>query len=141
MRETIDTGMGDLQAKQGSGGLPAMPASAKGEPVKASFMADAPPPDPNVKTELAQEVKEGEAAENQVLASGPSATPAGGASAPAPIPAPAAAPVQIELGQTIDQVTAALGTPAKIVDLNTKLIYVYKDIKVTFKAGKVTDVQ
>ena len=29
MRETIDAGMGDLQQKGGTGGLPAVPASAK----------------------------------------------------------------------------------------------------------------
>ncbi len=143
MRENIDAGMGEMQSKQGSG-LPAIPVSARGEPVKASFMTDAPPPDPNVKTELAQTYNDGAKAEDQTLAGGPSATPAGGAmpvATPAPIAAPAPAPTQIELGQTVDQVTAALGQPAKIVDLNTKLIYVYKDMKITFKAGKVADVQ
>jgi hypothetical protein len=29
----------------------------------------------------------------------------------------------------------------EIVDLGTKVMYVYKDMKVTFVAGKVTDVQ
>jgi hypothetical protein len=38
-------------------------------------------------------------------------------------------------------VKAALGNPDKIVNLGTKLIYVYKDIKVTFLNGKVSDVQ
>jgi len=55
--------------------------------------------------------------------------------------APAAEPQQIEKGQTPDQVKAALGNPDKIVNLGTKLIYVYKDIKVTFLNGKVSDVQ
>jgi hypothetical protein len=60
----------------------------------------------------------------------------------APQPAPAQAPpVQIQLGQTIDQVVAALGQPQKIVDLGAKKIYVYKDLKVTFVDGKVSDVQ
>ncbi len=143
MRETIDEGMGQIQKGQANG-LPAVPVSAQGEPVKASFMTDAPPPDPNVKTELAQTYNEGVKAEDQVLAGGPSPTPTGGAMpvpAPAPIAAPAPAPTQIELGQTVDQVTAALGPPQKMVDLNTKLIYVYKDMKITFKAGKVADVQ
>ena len=147
MRETIDQGMGEMQSKQG-GGLPAIPVSARGEPVKASFMTDAPPPDPDAKAELAQTYNDGAKAEDQALADGPSPVPAGGATpvpalAPAvePTAAPAAAPTQIELGQTVDQVTAALGQPAKIVDLNTKLIYVYKDMKITFKAGKVSDVQ
>ena len=57
-------------------------------------------------------------------------------------PAPAqAAPAQIQLGQTIDEVVAALGQPEKTVDLGSKKIYVYKDLKVTFVNGKVSDVQ
>ena len=50
-------------------------------------------------------------------------------------------PVQIEKGQTPDQVKAAAGTPDKIINLGAKQIYVYKDIKVTFLNGKVSDVQ
>jgi hypothetical protein len=57
-----------------------------------------------------------------------------------PAPAPAA-PVEIKLGQTIDQVVAALGQPEKIVDLGSRKIYVYKDLKITFVDGKVSDVQ
>jgi hypothetical protein len=55
--------------------------------------------------------------------------------------APPAEPQQIEKGQTPDQVKAALGNPEKIINLGAKLIYVYKDIKVTFLNGKVADVQ
>ncbi len=54
---------------------------------------------------------------------------------------PAAVPQTIQLGQTIDQVKAALGQPEKIVDLGQKQIYVYKDLKITFVNGKVADVQ
>jgi uncharacterized membrane protein YgcG len=50
-------------------------------------------------------------------------------------------PQQIEKGQTPDQVKAAIGQPDKIVNLGAKQIYVYKDIKVTFVNGKVSDVQ
>ena len=50
-------------------------------------------------------------------------------------------PQQIEIGQTPDQVKAALGQPEKIVNLGAKQIYVYKDLKVTFLKGKVSDVQ
>jgi hypothetical protein len=50
-------------------------------------------------------------------------------------------PQQIEKGQTPDQVKASLGNPEKIVNLGTKQIYVYKDLKVTFLNGKVSDVQ
>ena len=55
--------------------------------------------------------------------------------------APPAEPQQIEKGQTPDQVKAVLGNPEKIINLGAKLIYVYKDIKVTFLNGKVADVQ
>lgn len=54
----------------------------------------------------------------------------------APQPAPT-----IKLGMTPEEVTAAFGEPQKKVDLGTKLIYYYKDMKVTFVKGKVTDVQ
>jgi hypothetical protein len=50
-------------------------------------------------------------------------------------------PVQIEKGMTPDQVKAANGVPDKIINLGAKQIYVYKDIKVTFLNGKVSDVQ
>ena len=63
----------------------------------------------------------------------------GGEQAQAPAPPPE--PAQIEKGQTPDQVKAAIGTPDKIINLGAKQIYVYKDIKVTFVNGKVSDVQ
>ena len=50
-------------------------------------------------------------------------------------------PQTIQLGQTIDEVVAALGQPDKIVNLGAKQIYVYKDLKVTFLKGKVSNVQ
>jgi len=56
-------------------------------------------------------------------------------------PAPQTAPQSIQLGQTIDQVVAILGQPDKTVNLGLKQIYVYKDLKVTFVNGKVSDVQ
>jgi hypothetical protein len=60
---------------------------------------------------------------------------------PPPPDVESAAPVRIELGQTIDQVTAVLGQPAKMVDVGSKKIFVYKDLKITFLDGKVSDVQ
>jgi len=56
-------------------------------------------------------------------------------------PQPPPQPQTIQLGQTPDQVLAALGQPDKIVNLGAKQIYVYKDLKVTFLKGKVADVQ
>lgn len=52
-----------------------------------------------------------------------------------------AEPQTIQLGMTTDQVQASLGKPEKIVNLGPKLLYVYKDLKVTFMNGKVSDVQ
>jgi hypothetical protein len=140
MRANIDNGMKDLQAHKG--GLPAPPASAAAPPTPSAYAAVAPPPDPNVASELAQEAKDADAAESEVLAeakqseSGQGDT--GGGAAPA---AAAAAPAELSVGQTPEQVTAALGQPKQIVKLGTKQIYVYPDMKVTFVNGKVSDIQ
>ena len=55
--------------------------------------------------------------------------------------APVTPPPTIQLGQTPDEVTGMLGQPSKIVNLGAKQIYIYKDMKITFVKGKVTDVQ
>lgn len=63
---------------------------------------------------------------------------------PPPLPPsaePQTPPKTIEVGQTIEQVIAALGQPAKIVKLGTKELYFYKDLKITFVNGKVSDVE
>jgi hypothetical protein len=52
-----------------------------------------------------------------------------------------AEPETVQLGMTTDQVQSALGKPEKIFNLGAKQIYVYKDVKVTFLNGKVSDVQ
>lgn len=59
----------------------------------------------------------------------------------APPPPPPADPKEIKLGQTPDQVTANIGQPDKVIKLGPKQIYVYKDMKVIFVGGKVSDVQ
>jgi hypothetical protein len=41
----------------------------------------------------------------------------------------------------VDEVKAVLGQPEKFVSLGSKQIYVYKDLKITFVNGKVTDAQ
>jgi len=59
-----------------------------------------------------------------------------------PLPAASAPPPSIQLvGQTPDQVQALLGQPEKILNLGKKQIFVYKDLKITFLDGKVSDVQ
>lgn len=54
------------------------------------------------------------------------------------------APGPIKQGQTIDQIEAALGKPAQLVNAGgKKMIYIYKDppVKITFQDGKVVDVE
>lgn len=58
----------------------------------------------------------------------------------APPPPPPAAPRKVALGMTIDQVKSSYGEPASTVDLGSKVIYVYKDLKITFQDGKVSNV-
>jgi len=130
MRETIDRGMKDLQQKQGQGGLPAAPASAKAAPAESPMAAIAPPPPPadEVAAQINQQSSEADKAEQEAAGGAPGAAPAG-------------PPKTIALGQSVDDVTASLGTPKKVVDLGPKKIYVYDDMKVTFRDGKVTDVQ
>ena len=47
----------------------------------------------------------------------------------------------VSLGQTEEQVKAILGAPDKIVNLGATTKFFYKDMKVTFTDGKVTDVE
>jgi|HubBroStandDraft_1064217.scaffolds.fasta_scaffold17533_4 hypothetical protein len=89
-----------------------------------------------------------EAAAPSQPAAPPAATPPAAAppaeAPPPPIeppPPPPADPVAVSEGQTIDQVVAALGQPQKTAKVGTKVIYYYKDLKVTFVNGKVKDIQ
>ncbi len=138
MRETISAGMGQLQANQSKGGLPALPASAQAAPVKADFATSAPPPDTDAANQINQQAAGADQAEQEALNQAPAS---GGAEAAAVPAAPAGPPKTIALGQTIDDVTGNLGQPKSVVDLGAKKIYVYPDMKITFNNGKVSDVQ
>jgi hypothetical protein len=131
MRETVDQGLQELQKKQGTGGLPAAPAAARAAPVESAMASSAPPPpsEQEVAGELSAESKDADAAEKEA------AGDTGGAASAS------AEPPTVGLGQTPDQVTAALGQPKTIMNLGPKKIYVYQDMKVTFNGGKVTNIQ
>jgi hypothetical protein len=136
MRETIDQGLGELQANAGKGGLPAIPQSARGQATPAPFAAVAPPPDPNAASEIAQQVQAADQAEREVT---------GYAQTQVPV-APPPTPVRelVTIGLTVDQVEAKLGQPAQTMDgANNRKIYIYKNpqLKITFKDGKVVDVE
>jgi hypothetical protein len=123
MQATIDRGMGDLQSKQGQGGLPALPQGSAG--TIDSPYAQAAQPDANVATELTSVTQEADRAEQQAVSQSGDAT----------------APPTLSLGLSIEDVKAIQGEPQKVVDLGSKKIYVYKDLKITFTDGKVSDIQ
>lgn len=136
MRETLDQGLRVLQEKQGNGALPANPASAMSSPVQSDFAAAAPPEEKDSEEIVNRQLDEAEQAERETLAGTRQDTDANAAPA-----APAQAAMSIAIGETIEQVTAVLGQPLFKIDLGTKKIYKYKDMKITFNSGKVSDVE
>lgn len=66
MRTTIDRGLGELQAKQGKGGLPTAPPSAQAEPTKAAFADLAPPAAPTDANDINQQLIAADQAEKDV---------------------------------------------------------------------------
>jgi hypothetical protein len=130
MREQVDDGLTELQSKQGKSGLPAAPPGAAGAPTKAAFAAGAPPPDATAADEIRKQSSDADQAENEAVASA-AAGPAGDSGTSA----------TIAIGQSIDTVTGALGNPTKIIDMGAMKKYIYPDLKITFKNGKVSDVE
>jgi hypothetical protein len=122
MQATIDRGLGDLQAKQGQGGLPTLPQGSTG--TIASDFAQEAQPDTNAVSELTGVTQEADRAEQQAVSE-----------------AGEEAPPTLALGQTIEAVKAIQGEPEKIVDLGSKKIYVYRDLKITFNEGTVSDIE
>jgi len=47
----------------------------------------------------------------------------------------------VKLGMSADEVKQTLGNPDKLVDLGTKQVFIYKDMKVILVDGRVSDVQ
>jgi hypothetical protein len=74
----------------------------------------------------------------------PSATVAAPQSTPDHTLAPAvqqAEPLTITLGQAKDQVVSAMGQPDRVAKVGNKEICFFKDLKITFVDGKVSDIQ
>ena len=146
MRETLDQGLGDLQKKQGQGGIPAAPQTALAAPKATEFAQAAPPPDPNVQTELSQNTKEADLAEHEVLteaASGPNAGESASAAPPPAVTPPAAAAprksTKLDPGMTIEQVVTIMGPPKRVDELGARTRYVYDAVTLTFVKGKLTE--
>jgi hypothetical protein len=126
LRASMEAGMTKLQSEQGREGIPALPPQAMGT-VKASY-SEGLEPDPEAQRELANAVREANGAEQALIEE----------RQPGPAPAPDGT---IALGMSIQEVERILGKPKNAVDLGAKQIYVYKDLKITFLRGKVSDVQ
>jgi hypothetical protein len=104
--------------------LPTLPQGSAGT-IDTPFAQEAAQPDANVAGELTSASQEADRAEQQAVSQG----------------GDAGAPPTLTLGLSIDEVRAIQGEPEKVVDLGSKRIYVYKDLKITFIDGKVSDIQ
>jgi hypothetical protein len=65
MRQTVEQGMADLQARQGTSNLPPAPATAQGAAVSAGFAANLPPADANAAAEIAEQAAAADQAERE----------------------------------------------------------------------------
>jgi hypothetical protein len=54
---------------------------------------------------------------------------------------PPSGPPTIRKGDTIDEVKAKLGPPESVMDLGSKVMYLYKNVKITFIDGKVSGIE
>jgi hypothetical protein len=143
LRETVDQGLEELRNKQGQDGLPRLPANAASAPTSASFVSQLPPPDANATNDIQQQYTESsvpQPPQPEPSAAQP-AQPAPGSGGIVPVYGGPAPTVTITIGQTVEQVVAALGEPKSVADLGSKKVYVFKDLKVTFIDGRVADVQ
>jgi hypothetical protein len=68
MRATIDQGLQELQAKQGTGGLPQAPPSAQVKPTTPEYAAIAPPSEPSDAADIQQQTQQADQAEKEVTA-------------------------------------------------------------------------
>ncbi len=129
MRLTVDAGLAELRTQQGRLGLPSLPAALLSPAVTVPLAGNAPL-DPNVAAELKQQVAEADNGEKATSGEKPvqAVTPASPARA-------------LVVGQTPDEVIKVLGQPQQIVKIGERSIYTYKDMKLTFRSGRLADVQ
>jgi hypothetical protein len=121
MQAIVDQGMEKLQAERGAGLAP-LPPQAFGT-INAPFSDDVQA-DPDALDELDRAVAEADRSEQEVIQGGT-----------------AGSATTITLGMTPADVEGILGRPPRTADLGPKVIYLYKDLKVTFLKGRVSDVQ
>ena len=127
MRENIDDGLKELQAKQGQGGLPAAPPSAKAPPTQCQFAAIQPPPPPQDAADIQAQTAQADQAEAEAKGGSPSASN----------PAPS---VTVAVNQTPGEVQALLGPPSGETGGVSQVVYFYGRRRITFQGGKVSEV-
>ncbi len=135
MRETIDQGMTVLHDQNGKNGIPPLPPSARPDPVKTAFAAQAPPPDPNGAADIDRQLKEADKAVKEIPPA--NASPATTAVAQTAGPTGDCGDVS---GKTTEQVFKACGKPANIETHGPKKVLVYPDFRLTVVNNKVTSV-
>jgi hypothetical protein len=133
MRATIDQGLGEMQSHQGQSGLPAIDASLRQQTDAPYASPELTQPDTGAAAELQQQAQQATQDEQTVLGQAGASQVSSGA--------PCAPGGTIRLGQSEQEVTCILGRPNTVADLGQKKIYSYKDMKVIFLDGKVSDVQ
>jgi hypothetical protein len=117
--------------------------------LKFPFVKGSPPPADQIATTVAQVLKvDDSAGAAPPVRNTPAPAPVQSVQSLPPIPPPPTPPPDpvvetksLEAGQTKDQVMAILGKPDKTFKVGTREIYQYKDVKVTFVNGKMTDAQ
>jgi hypothetical protein len=127
LRATLDQGMSTLQSEQGRNGLPTLPSQAMGT-VNTNY-ADEVRPDTDAAEEISTVAQEANRSEQQMIDQGPQEQDGSAGS------------TTISMGMTLAEVERSMGRPKSTVDLGSKKIYVYKDLKITFLNGRVSDVQ
>ena len=131
-RRQLDHGLRLLASDAGKGGLPQAPDTS-------TVSREVPAPDPTAASQI-QDLEQQANLTEQALKQPANQTGQADQAAQAE-PAEPAQPASVQLGQTPEQVQAALGQPDKMVDIGSKKIWIYKDLKITFLNGKVSDVQ
>jgi hypothetical protein len=150
MMENLSQGLQDMQAQQGTNGIPQLAPNLVGSS-QAAFAAQLPPPDANVAEELRQQAQEADSAVTQVSDEANRAwtqapeprAPAMAPQSQAVVQAPPTRTVHIVKNMTMDDVISALGNPASSINDGKKTIFLYNNpsLKITFDKGKVRKVE
>jgi stage V sporulation protein SpoVS len=139
MVATLDRGLAEMQAKQGRGGMPAVPPGSTGT-IDSPYAAEAKP-DENVAGELEGVIRETDRAEQEAIHQEAVNQVAKPASTKPTFSTSGAAQPTLVPGLSIDQAKAIQGEPQRIVEFGNRKIFVYRDLKITFTNGRLTDIE